>query len=102
MTKRLGVCKELLDTERNYLNILRAIEHVFHEPLTKSDHLDATELKIIFGNVTPLLEVHTLIYRELEELIENNWKETNEIGKVFLKYVSYQVFVLLNFSNNTI
>lgn len=84
-----------MTTERNYLNILKAIQKVFHEPLIpKVDHLDATELKIIFGNVPPLIEVHSLICQELEALIDINWNENNEIGKVFLRHVSFLEFFI--------
>lgn len=106
LTKRYGVCMELMTTERNYLNILKAIQKVFHEPLIpKVDHLDATELKIIFGNVPPLIEVHSLICQELEALIDINWNENNEIGKVFLRHVSFlQFFIESNdsFSQNRV
>jgi hypothetical protein len=79
---------ELLDTERNYLNYLLAIQKVFYEPLSKCDHLDSQELKTIFGHFPPLLEVHSAICQNLEKLIDHDWKETNEIGKVFLPHVS--------------
>ena len=75
------MCLELLDTERNYLNILKAIMSVFAEPLRQllaeqqkmSDmdfqknmtpvYLDKTEMDTIFGNVQPLVHVHEQISR---------------------------------------
>lgn len=95
---------ELLDTERNYLNILKVIMSVFADPLRKLlieqqnemdpqknatiTYLDKTELDTIFGNVPDLVRVHEKIYNELEDLIQSNWNEQSQIGKVFLKHVS--------------
>lgn len=49
--------------------------------------LNNTELKIIFGNLPPIYEVHKQM---LEELCwaASHWKEDFSIGNVFLKYVS--------------
>lgn len=106
ITKRRQVCLELLETERNYVNILKAIITVFAEPLREllDEHLkaaeaepmkknvpmylDKTEMDTIFGNVRPLAQAHEKIVAELEDLIENNWHESNLIGKVFVKHVS--------------
>ena len=105
MTKRRQVCLELLETERNYLNILKAIISVFADPLKEllQDHLrtadtelkksspaylDKTELDTIFGNVPPLVQVHDSIHAELQELIDSNWHESNRIGRVFVTHVS--------------
>lgn len=113
VTKRRHVCLELLDTERNYLNILKAIVAVFEEPLRQmlkiseeqqkmSDIdaqknnspacLDKTEIDTIFGNVGPLVRVHEKIYAELVNLIETNWTENSQIGKVFVTHVSLDFY----------
>jgi hypothetical protein len=59
------------------------------EDLSESDGqlLNNTELKIIFGNLPPIYEVHKQM---LEEFCwtSSHWKEDLSIGKVFLKYVS--------------
>ena len=88
-TARYKVCLELLDTEQNYLNLLRAIVEVFQKPLEDLNYLDATDMKTIFGNIPPLLELHESLCKELNELI-SKWKETNSIGQAFIKHVSYQ------------
>lgn len=82
---------ELLNTERNYRNVLRTIQNVFHKPLEEGcskPYLDPTEMKTIFGNVGPVLEVHETICSRLEILIEKDWKESNCIGQVFIDNVS--------------
>jgi len=95
-SRRRHVCMELLDTERNYLNILRTVVNVFFKPLEEKNEmeqpkyeslgLDTTEVKMIFGCIQPILTVHEDIYAELEKLIDHNWKEDNGIGLVFMKY----------------
>jgi hypothetical protein len=59
------------------------------EDLSESEGqlLNNTELKIIFGNLPPIYEVHKQM---LEELCwaTSHWKEDFSIGNVFLKYVS--------------
>lgn len=87
-TDRFRVCYELLDTEKNYVNILRAIVNVFQKPLERLNYLDATEMKHIFGNVQPLVDVHERIYSQLQNLIDIDWKEENSIATVFIEHVS--------------
>lgn len=94
---RLKVCYELLETEKNYSNILNAIVNVFQKPLERLNYLDATEMKHIFGNVQPLLDVHEQIYSQLQNLIEIDWREENIIASVFIENVS-ALFVLYFFS----
>lgn len=85
---RFRICYELLETEKNYVNILRAIVNVFQKPLERLNYLDATEMKHIFGNVQPLVDVHEQIYSSLQNLIELGWCEENTIASVFIEHVS--------------
>lgn len=64
--------------------------------------LNNTELKIIFGNLVPIYEIHR---RMLEELkwSSHNWSEETCIGRIVLKYApdlvkAYPPFV--NFFEN--
>lgn len=90
ITARHRACLELLQTERNYVKILKTIDDLFKKPLEKPDAADpilpATDVKIIFGNVPPIYKVHQSMLRDLEHLIEEDWKETNCIGKVFVAH----------------
>ena len=63
MSPRQRVFNELVQTETNFVNVLRSILHVFKRPLEEPDHkggqlLNQTELKIIFGNLPPIYDVH--------------------------------------------
>lgn len=52
---------ELVQTEENFVNILRTIVDVFKTPLETDpkmrELLNQTQMKIIFGNVPPILQV---------------------------------------------
>ncbi|KDR08513.1 protein ECT2 [Zootermopsis nevadensis] len=105
---RHQVFAELVQTESNYVGILHTIMSMFKQPLedlseSEGQLLNNTELKIIFGNLPRIYEVHKQM---LEELCwsASNWKEDLSIGKVFLKYApdlikAYPPFV--NFFENT-
>lgn len=105
---RQQVFMELVQTESNYVGIIRTIMSMFKKPLedlseSEGQLLNNTELKIIFGNLPPIFEVHKQM---LEELCwaASHWKEDFSIGRVFLKYApdlvkAYPPFV--NFFENT-
>lgn len=90
ITARHRACLELLQTEKNYVKILDTIVNLFKVPLENPDTLDpilpATDVRIIFGNLTPIYEVHKRMLGNLTELIQNKWDETNCIGKVFVAH----------------
>lgn len=55
--------------------------------------LNATEVKIIFGNLPPIHEIHKGMLEELKWGI-HNWREDFSIGNVILKYVSIFYFFI--------
>lgn len=90
VTGRYQVFKELLDTEENYVNILKTILKGFKEPLldntTKENAiLNPTEVNIIFGKLPPIYELHLNILKDLRRGFNNN-VETFSVGDVILKY----------------
>lgn len=89
-TARHQVCVELHQTENNYVNILNTIMTLFKEPLESTDQvggplLDPTELKIIFGHLPPIFEVHSKLCHDLMLLL-SNWHEECCIGSIILKH----------------
>ncbi|XP_068629216.1 uncharacterized protein pbl isoform X2 [Battus philenor] len=114
MSPRQQVFMELLQTESNYVGILHTIVTMFKQPLEEMAEEDAsnakmhsllnnTELKIIFGNLPPIYELHQ---RMLEELhyAQAHWSEEVSIGRLVLRYTpdmvkAYPPFV--NFFENT-
>ncbi|XP_022118394.2 protein ECT2 isoform X2 [Pieris rapae] len=114
MSPRQQVFMELLQTESNYVGILQTIVAMFKQPLEEMAEEDTnngknqallnnTELKIIFGNLPPIYELHQ---RMLEELkwAQAHWSEEVSIGRLVLRYTpdmvkAYPPFV--NFFENT-
>ncbi|GLH01207.1 Guanine nucleotide exchange factor-like protein [Gryllus bimaculatus] len=87
---RHQVFLELVQTEQNYVGILHTIMMLFKDPLEEMTEkgdtlLNNTELKIIFGNLPPIYEVHSNMLLELRETALH-WKEESSIGKIILKY----------------
>ena len=88
VSKRQMVAKELLQTEKNYVSILRTItnfkEELENEAQTGGAVLDAAEIKLIFGHIGPIFDVHSNMLKELDKLIEE-WTEEAFLGDVILK-----------------
>ncbi|XP_040535470.1 protein ECT2 isoform X1 [Gallus gallus] len=87
---RWQVAKELYQTESNYVDILTTIIQLFQVPLEKEGQLGGPilaqeEIKTIFGSIPDILDVHTKIKEDLEDLMVN-WTESKSIGDIFLKY----------------
>ena len=57
---------------------------VFKRPLEEVLHLrvllNATQIRLVFGNVPPILEVHSAMLAEFQALLRS-WKEPVVIGK---------------------
>ncbi|XP_067898331.1 protein ECT2 isoform X3 [Heterodontus francisci] len=87
---RWQVAMELYQTESNYVDILTTIIQLFKVPLEKEGQLGGPilaqeEIKTIFGSIPDILDVHTKIKTDLEELIVN-WSENHSIGGIIQKY----------------
>ena len=64
----------------------------FKEEIERPDQpggplLDATDVKLIFGKIPPIFDIHLKIRDELSELV-SNWREDYHIGQVILSHVS--------------
>ena len=87
---------ELLDTERNYINIMSKMLEIIREIPTEVNspyntllHPDAlAEINTTFSQLPQLLEVHQRIVKDLEKAVEN-WTEDVCIGTIFTKYGPY-------------
>ncbi|XP_078267080.1 protein ECT2 isoform X2 [Rhinoraja longicauda] len=87
---RWQVAKELYQTESNYVDILTTIIQIFKVPLEKEGQLGGPilaqeEIKTIFGSIPDILDVHTKIKSDLEEIILN-WSENHSIGGIIQNY----------------
>ncbi|RZF33057.1 hypothetical protein LSTR_LSTR007973 [Laodelphax striatellus] len=108
LSPRHQVFLELVQTESNYVGILSTIETLFKEQLekmvgTSDELLNPTELKIIFGHLTPIYLTHRRMLDQLRHATAH-WTEDVSIGNIFLKFApdllkTYPPFV--NFFENT-
>lgn len=89
LSPRQQVFIELVQTESNYVNILETIMTMFKSHLENMSESEAllnnTELKIIFGNLPPIYEVHRRMLEELRKA-SAHWSEDTSVGKIFLRY----------------
>ncbi|CAC5413259.1 ECT2 [Mytilus coruscus] len=90
MSPRLQVVTELLQTEKNYVGILHTVINTFKTEIEKSNQyngaiLGAQEVKLIFGNIPPIYEVHCKIRDRLSQIVDN-WKEEVSVGDIFIEH----------------
>ncbi|XP_026467941.1 protein ECT2-like isoform X2 [Ctenocephalides felis] len=109
LSPRQQVFLELVQTESNYVSILHTIMTMFKSPLEEMLEtspneaiLNATELKIIFGNLPPIYDLHRKMLEELR-WASSHWAEDTSIGNIILKHApdlvkAYPPFV--NFFEN--
>ncbi|XP_026285147.1 protein ECT2 isoform X1 [Frankliniella occidentalis] len=90
LSPRQQVFHELVQTETNYVGILRTIMTLIKKPLEEFSEgegplLDNTELKTIFGHLPPIYDLHAAMLQELIRA-NANWTETTSIGSIILRH----------------
>lgn len=90
ITHRQQVVVEFLQTEKNYVGILSTILTVFKAEVEKPNQyngplLAPQDIKVIFGNIPPIYDVHCLMREELQSIVDN-WSEDKGLGDVVLKH----------------
>ncbi|KAI6210017.1 Protein ECT2 [Aphelenchoides besseyi] len=98
LTKRYRVFRELLETEENYVEILKTVINSFQIPLEDAQLTDI-ESRIqrrVFGRFEPLLRIHSYILSSLQQL-DKQWTNNSLVGQIYASqkqdllniYVSY-------------
>lgn len=91
MSKRQQVCLELLQTETNYVAILHTILTLFKAPLEdpgsgpEEPLLDSTEVRLIFGHLPAIYEVHRSLQQRLQGMLRA-WSEDHSVGEAVLEH----------------
>ena len=85
MTARQQVFHELVQTEANYTAILKTILDVFKknldDPNLKGGQLlNQTEIKIIFGNLPPIYDIHSKMLAEFYQVLMKTFRSHREFG----------------------
>jgi hypothetical protein len=71
--KRRSIVRELIQTERNYVDSLLICEEVYYKPLdrsiaSKSPLIDAPTLRELFGNLDQIRATHQIILRVMDKV----------------------------------
>lgn len=99
LEKRDYVIKELVETEKNYIEVLQNLQKYFMRPL--QSQILAKEHSIIFGNIRvsclksrplnanllcnqELTDVHTNFYSKLQEAVAHSSQSGRRLGEVFI------------------
>lgn len=89
--KRSDVVKEIVATEKAYVNHLTTLLSVFLQPLEiKANQgrgiLSESNLRSIFSNLKEIYEVHFLLLEDLNNRMIN-WGKNHRVADIFLKHV---------------
>lgn len=88
VSPRLQVVMEFLQTEKNYVSILNTILTVFKHEVEKPSQingaiLSSQHIKLIFGNIPPIYDVHCMMRDQLQNIVDD-WKEDCSLGDIIL------------------
>eukprot|EP01114_Cavostelium_apophysatum_P024840 TRINITY_DN988_c0_g1_i3.p1 TRINITY_DN988_c0_g1~~TRINITY_DN988_c0_g1_i3.p1 ORF type:complete len:3117 (+),score=1304.77 TRINITY_DN988_c0_g1_i3:73-9423(+) len=86
---RDGKIRELVDTEKTYLEGLKMIVKLFLQSLTKvvmqgdTSFITMPKIKAMFSNIEVISDLNTLLYENLKDRRER-WSNSQKIGDIFL------------------
>ncbi|XP_077987561.1 protein ECT2-like [Glandiceps talaboti] len=89
LSKRQQVIMELLQTESNFVGILHTIIKIFKEPLEENPAggpiLAAEDIKIIFGKIPDIYDIHVKLRDGLSEMLAD-YSEDRSVGEIILEH----------------
>ncbi|XP_061734243.1 rho guanine nucleotide exchange factor 12 isoform X2 [Nerophis ophidion] len=87
--KRQEVINELYYTERAHVRMLRVLDHVFYQKLSKEAILPPADLKNIFTNLEEILQLHVSIREKMAAVRKRNESSViDQIGDDLLSWFS--------------
>lgn len=87
--KRQEVINELFHTERAHVRMLKVLDHVFFQKLTKEAILPAADIKNIFTNLEEILQLHVSILEQMAAVRKRNESSViDQIGDDLLSWFS--------------
>ncbi|XP_043920645.1 epithelial cell-transforming sequence 2 oncogene-like isoform X2 [Protopterus annectens] len=101
--KRTAVAREMLTSEKNYVQLLTAVKDLYVSPLkaalaSNRAILGVANLQIIFSDILDILDINRQFLEELK-LRLHEWNTTQCLGDVFTKF-STRLSTYTNFFNN--
>uniref|UniRef100_A0A672HBT4 Rho guanine nucleotide exchange factor (GEF) 12a n=1 Tax=Salarias fasciatus TaxID=181472 RepID=A0A672HBT4_SALFA len=87
--KRQEVINELFYTERTHVRMLRVLDHLFYQRLTKEGILPAADIKNIFTNLEEIVQLHVSILEQMVAVRKRNESSViDQIGDDLLSWFS--------------
>ncbi|XP_076590976.1 rho guanine nucleotide exchange factor 12 isoform X1 [Chaetodon auriga] len=87
--KRQEVINELFYTERAHVRMLRVLDHVFYQKLSKETILPPADIKNIFTNLEEILQLHVSILEQMAAVRKRNESSViDQIGDDLLSWFS--------------
>eukprot|EP01117_Protostelium_nocturnum_P013837 TRINITY_DN5208_c0_g2_i2.p1 TRINITY_DN5208_c0_g2~~TRINITY_DN5208_c0_g2_i2.p1 ORF type:complete len:722 (-),score=262.47 TRINITY_DN5208_c0_g2_i2:600-2765(-) len=85
-----AVVKELIQTERDYVEDLEIVNTIFYQPLNMEDIVPNSDLNELFNNILCILEINRIILEELQKRED----DLNGPGTIFMQYNDYLMIYL--------
>merc|ERR1712137_210511 len=85
---RSNPARELLKTETTYVNILKAMVHLFLNPILENGLLDQSEVRRVFSNIETILALNKTLWQEMLERMKY-WGLEVKLGDIFLQITEY-------------
>ncbi|XP_028428974.1 rho guanine nucleotide exchange factor 12 isoform X2 [Perca flavescens] len=87
--KRQEVINELFYTERAHVRMLRVLDHIFYQKLSKESILPPADIKNIFTNLDEILQLHVSILEQMAAVRKRNESSViDQIGDDLLSWFS--------------
>ncbi|XP_056297535.1 rho guanine nucleotide exchange factor 12 isoform X2 [Pseudoliparis swirei] len=87
--KRQEVINELFYTERAHVRMLRVLDHVFYQKLSKEAILPPADIKNIFSNLDEILQLHASVLEQMAAVRKRNESSViDQIGDDLLSWFS--------------
>uniref|UniRef100_A0A3Q3IXU9 Rho guanine nucleotide exchange factor (GEF) 12a n=1 Tax=Monopterus albus TaxID=43700 RepID=A0A3Q3IXU9_MONAL len=86
--KRQEVINELFYTERAHVRMLRVLDHVFYQKLSKDAILPPADIKNIFTNLEEILQLHSILEQMAAVRKRNESSVIDQIGDDLLSWFS--------------
>jgi nitrogen fixation-related uncharacterized protein len=97
---RRKVARELLETEKSYVEKLNTLVDVFEQPMKHSLTVTADQRNHIFSNVESLRNFNVMLLQDLENIVAN-WSDNSELGGVFLRVADFFKLYITYINNYT-
>ncbi|GAB5372076.1 hypothetical protein AAMO2058_001634600, partial [Amorphochlora amoebiformis] len=90
--RRSRILMEIVTSEKKYLTCLRLLETGYKIPMermTRKLGIKQADVSAIFGNLTAIIDLHTMICREMEKNLQESPKILAKHSSFFLVYVEF-------------